>query len=190
VRIPLDPSLVTWLVYKPAGVVTTMDDPQGRPTIRSIVPAEPVTKPVGRLDRDSEGLILMTNDGDLAHVVSHPSFGVTKTYHALVPDRVTRDHVRKLTTGVDLEDGPAHALAGRIVATHRNRTIVELVMVEGRNREVRRMFEALGLDVEGLVRTAIGPLTDPTLSPGAYRRLELGEIRSLHEAAEGRDTDG
>ena len=187
IRLPLDPDLVTWLVYKPTGVVTTMDDPQGRKTIRSLVPDEPVTKPVGRLDQDSEGLILMTNDGDFAQVVAHPSHGVTKTYQVLVPAGVSKSQLSALTTGVELDDGPARAERASVTARHGDRTIVEIVMVEGRTREVRRMFSAVGLEVDRLVRTAIGPLSDPQLAPGTYRRLDVSEIRALHEAAKRTD---
>jgi len=183
VRLPLDTELVTWLVYKPVGVVTTMDDPQGRPTVRSIVPPEPVTNPVGRLDLHSEGLILMTNDGDLTLAVTHPRYGVPKTYQVLVHTTVPGAVVGKLVSGVMLEDGLASATSARILDESRGRTIVELVLTEGRKREIRRMFDTFDLPIERLVRTAIGDIVDRTLAPGSYRALTIDETRSLYRSA-------
>jgi len=183
VRLPLDAELVTWLAYKPAGVITTMDDPQDRPTVRSIVPPEPVTNPVGRLDLHSEGLILMTNDGDLALAVTHPRYGVPKTYQVLVHKTIPSAVVGKLVSGVMLEDGLATARSARILDESRGRTIVELVMTEGRKREIRRVFDTFDLPIERLVRTAIGDIVDRTLTPGSHRALTIEEIRSLYRAA-------
>ena len=183
VRLPLDPDLATWLVYKPAGVVSTMHDPQGRPTVASLVPAEPVTKPVGRLDLHSEGLLLMTNDGDLALIVTHPRYGIPKTYHALVAGKVSKRQINDLVEGVDLEDGSASAVSARLVTHQGDRSMVEVVMAEGRKREVRRMLDAVGLEVQRLVRIAIGPIADRTLEPGTYRALTFEEIRSIYRMA-------
>ncbi|MGI9529490.1 MAG: pseudouridine synthase [Acidimicrobiia bacterium] len=184
VRLPLDPDLVTWLVYKPPGVVSTMDDPQDRPTVTSLVPAEPVTKPVGRLDLHSEGLLLMTNDGDLALVVTHPRYGIPKTYQALVTGNVASAQLNELTTGIELDDGLAAAVSARIVDSQAGKSIVEIVMAEGRKREVRRMLDAVDLNVQRLVRTAIGPIVDRTLKPGAYRPLTFDEIMDLYRMAD------
>ena len=184
VILPLDPTLVTWLMYKPVGVVSTMDDPQERPTVRSIVPADPVTNPVGRLDLHSEGLLLMTNDGDLALRVTHPRYQIGKTYHILISGQVATDDVKRLVSGVELADGHAAARSARVLSKSSTRSIVELVMAEGRKREIRRMFQALGIPVERLVRTAIGPIVDRTLTPGSYRALTLDEIRSLYTLAD------
>jgi 23S rRNA pseudouridine2605 synthase len=189
VRLPLDPTLATWLVYKPVGVVTTMDDPQGRPTVRDLVPSQPVTNPVGRLDLHSEGLMLMTNDGDLALVVTHPRYRVPKTYQVLVPASVTPAALRPLESGVELTDGPARAASARVVSASRERTIVELVLTEGRKREIRRMFDTLDLPIDRLVRTAIGPIVDRSLAPGDHRALTPDEIRSLYRFAKGVGTD-
>ncbi len=183
VPLPLDPELATWLVYKPVGVISTMNDPQGRPTVRSLVPEVPVTNPVGRLDLHSEGLMLMTNDGDLALTVTHPRYGIPKTYQVMVSARVHNDQVRQLVSGIELEDGPASARTARIQDSSGGRTIVELVLTEGRKREIRRMFDALDLPIDRLVRTAIGGITDRTLAPGTYRELSLEEIRSLYRLA-------
>lgn len=179
VRLPIDPDLVSYLVYKPVGVVTTMDDPQGRPTVVDLVPPEPVTKPVGRLDIHSEGLLIMTNDGYLADVCLHPRYQVPKTYHVLSTQRVTDGHVRSLSEGIDLDDGLARAESARVLDRSGDRTIVELVLTEGRKREVRRMFEAIGVDVSRLVRTSIGPVSDRTLQPGGFRPLTFDETRGL-----------
>jgi len=187
VRLPIDPDLVSYLVYKPVGVVTTMDDPQGRPTVVDLVPPEPVTKPVGRLDIHSEGLLIMTNDGYLADVCLHPRYQVPKTYHVLSTQRVTDAHVRSLSEGIDLDDGLARAESARVLDRSGDRTIVELVLTEGRKREVRRMFEAIGVDVSRLVRTSIGPVSDRTLQPGGFRPLTFDETRGL--LAYARDAD-
>jgi 23S rRNA pseudouridine2605 synthase len=187
VHLPLGPDLITWLVYKPPGVVSTMDDPQGRPTVTSLVPAEPVTRPVGRLDLHSEGLLLMTNDGDLALVVAHPRYGVPKTYHVLVPAAVSESRLAPLTQGIELDDGPARAVSARVANSLGDRTIVELVLNEGRKREIRRMFEALSLPIDRLVRTAIGPVADRTLAPGSHRPLTADEIQALFRYA--KDTE-
>lgn len=184
VRLPLDPDLVTWLVYKPPGVISTMDDPQDRPTVTSLVPEHPVTKPVGRLDLHSEGLLLMTNDGDLALVVTHPRYGIPKTYQALVAGRVSNAQLNELTSGIELDDGIAAAVSARIVAAQGDQSMVEMVMAEGRKREVRRMLDAVELRVQRLVRTAIGPIADRTLKPGAYRPLTFDEIMDLYRMAD------
>jgi len=184
VRLPLDPDLVTWLVYKPPGVVSTMDDPQDRPTVTSLVPQVPVTKPVGRLDLHSEGLLLMTNDGDLALVVTHPRYGIPKTYQALVAGRVSNNQINELTSGIELDDGVAAAVSARVVAAQGDQSMVEIVMAEGRKREIRRMLDAVELSVQRLVRTAIGPIADRTLKPGAYRALTFDEIMALYRMAD------
>ena len=188
--LPLDPGLATWLIYKPVGVVSTMSDPQNRQTVRSIVPANPVTKPVGRLDLHSEGLMLMTNDGDLALRVTHPRYEIGKTYHVLIPGQVSKDDVNRLATGIELEDGHARARSARILNKTSGRVVIELVMAEGRKREIRRMFDALGIPVDRLVRTAIGNLVDRSLTPGTYRELTLEEIRELYALARKAGVDG
>jgi len=179
VPIPLNPDLETYLVYKPVGVISTASDPQGRPVVVDLVPTEQRLYPVGRLDSDSEGLILLTNDGELANRVTHPRYGITKKYVAVTSGRPTAAQIRRLMTGVDLEDGPARALSARVVSRGQDETMVEMVMGEGRNREIRRMFEAIGHEVARLVRTAIGPLSDKSLRPGDSRKLSVEEISRL-----------
>ncbi|MFP5332758.1 MAG: pseudouridine synthase [Acidimicrobiia bacterium] len=179
-RLPVAPGRVTYLVSKPVGVVSTADDPQGRTTVVDLVPAEPRVWPVGRLDADSEGLILVSNDGDLTHHVTHPSNGVTKTYLAEVEGNPGRRVLRQLEEGVELDDGPARALSVRRIDVIGGRGLIEVVMGEGRNREVRRMCDAVGHPVRRLVRTAIGPISDRTLAPGTWRLLTPAEVASLY----------
>jgi 23S rRNA pseudouridine2605 synthase len=179
-RLPVAPGLVTYLVSKPVGVVSTTGDPQGRPTVVDLVPAEPRVWPVGRLDADSEGLILISNDGDLTNHVTHPSHGVTKTYVAKVEGSPGRAALRRLEEGIELEDGPARATSARRLDVSGGRALIEIVMNEGRNREVRRMCDAIGHPVERLVRTAIGPIADRSLQPGEWRKLTPSEVADLY----------
>jgi len=185
VPLPIRPDLVHYLLNKPTGVLSTADDPQGRTTVLDLVPRDTPVYPVGRLDADSEGLLIVTNDGDLTEVVTHPRHGVAKTYLARVTGDVGRGAIRSLLEGVDLDDGPARALAARVVDRNGGQTLVEVVMGEGRNREVRRLFEALGHPVRSLARTAIGPVRDPDLKPGEWRRLSIEEVRALYRAGDG-----
>jgi 23S rRNA pseudouridine2605 synthase len=188
VRLPVNPSLVVWLVYKPPGIITTTDDPEGRPTVRTLVPTDPPTNPVGRLDLHSEGLILMTNDGALANIVTHPRYGVPKTYRVLVPQKVTQSEVNALVEGVQLEDGRAAAQSARIDSSSGQRSVVELVLTEGRKREIRRMFTHLDVPIDRLVRIAIGPIVDRSLRPGSHRALSVEEIRLLYAYENGHPT--
>lgn len=178
VVVAVRPGLVHYLLNKPAGVVTTADDPQGRPTVVELVPAEPRVFPVGRLDLDTEGLLLLTNDGDLAHRLTHPSYGVDKEYLAWVEGRPTRGALRRLRQGVDLDDGRTAPAQASVLAPD----LVRLTIHEGRNRQVRRMCEAVGHPVRRLVRTGIGPLRDKRLAPGAWRSLTSDELQALQAA--------
>lgn len=188
VVLPLDPELRTWLVYKPPGVVSTMDDPQERPTVKELVPAEPVTNPVGRLDLHSEGLLLMTNDGDLALRVTHPRYGMEKIYHVLVRGSVASSDVAKLVSGIELEDGLARAKRARVVDTSKGQTLLEMTLTEGRKREIRRMFSALDLEITRLVRTSVAGIADRTLKAGDYRALTFDEIHDIYARSEIGDT--
>lgn len=183
VPLPVAPDLVYYLMYKPPGVVSTADDPQGRDTVVAMLPPEPRVYPVGRLDADSEGLLLVTNDGDLTLRLTHPRFGVAKTYAVLVEGDVAPATARRLESGVELDDGPAAAVAVRVLDRSAGRSLVEVKMNEGRKREVRRMMDAVGHPVERLVRTGIGPLRDAGLKPGRWRALTALEVRSLYAAA-------
>ena len=189
-----DVSIVHYLLHKPTGVVTTADDPQGRPTVVQIVPNEPRVFPVGRLDFDTSGLLVLTNDGELAQLLTHPSHGVDKAYLAEVEGRPSPGALRSLRDGIELDDGPTAPAKVRLVQTHDAHSLVEIVIHEGRNRQVRRMFAAVGHPVLRLVRTRIGPLHDDRLAPGQWRRLDPAEVRALHKAAleerEADDTSG
>lgn len=182
VGLTVRPGLVCYLLNKPAGVVTTSADPEGRPKVVDLVPAEPRVFAVGRLDAATEGLILLTNDGDLAQRLSHPSFGVEKEYLAEVVGVPAPGALRRLRQGVELDDGPsAPAKVGTVAPG-----VLRIVVHEGRNRLVRRMCEAVGHPVRRLVRTRIGPVSDATLRPGSWRPLTVAEIRALESASAGR----
>ena len=179
--IPLNPDLETHLLYKPVGVVSTASDPRGRTTVVDLIDSPRRLYPVGRLDADSEGLLLLTNDGELANRVMHPRYGITKTYLAEVEGSPGQAVIRELTEGVLLEDGVAKAVEARLIDRARHSTLIEIEMGEGRNREVRRMFDHLGFPVIRLVRTAIGQIKDQSLQPGESRQLSPTEITRLLE---------
>ena len=175
---PVAPGLVHYLLNKPPGVVTTAADPEGRPTILSLVPDEPRVFPVGRLDLMTEGLIILTNDGDLAQDLMHPSKGVEKEYLAQVHGDPTPASVRSLREGVALDDGmTAPAKVSRV-----SEGLLRITIHEGRNRQVRRMCDAVGHPVVRLVRTRIGGVGDATLKPGEYRELTVKEVTRLASA--------
>jgi 23S rRNA pseudouridine2605 synthase len=171
------PDLVYYVLNKPTGVVTTADDPQDRPTVVGLVPTEPRVFPVGRLDFDTEGLLLLTNDGELTHRLTHPSFGVEKEYVAVVESEPSRSALRQLREGVELDDGMTAPAKASLVDDR----MIRLTIHEGRNRQVRRMCAAVGHPVERLIRTRIGPLVDRQLSPGDWRELTVDELRSLQQ---------
>jgi 23S rRNA pseudouridine2605 synthase len=187
--IPVRPGLVYYLLNKPAKMVTTVSDPEGRPTVMELVPDEPRVFPIGRLDWDTEGLLILTNDGDLAHGLTHPSRGVEKTYLAEVEGVPTRGELRRLREGVELEDGRTAPAKARLAQTTPTGAALELVIHEGRNRQVRRMCEAVGHPVRRLVRTQIGPLVDRRLPPGQWRSLKPEEIRALYAVIRLNNTD-
>ncbi len=185
VPLPVAPGLVYYLVNKPVGVVSTTSDTHGRPTVVGLVPDEPQVHPVGRLDLDSGGLLVLTNDGDLTVRLTHPRHGVEKVYAVRVHGRVSDAAIRRLERGVDLEDGPARAVRARVVDRRDKASLLEVTMGEGRNREVRRMCSAIGHEVDTLFRTRIGPISDPSLGEGAWRHLTLDEVRALFDASGG-----
>jgi len=163
------------LLHKPAGVVTTARDPKGRPTVVGLVPDEPRVVPVGRLDADTTGALLLTNDGQLAHRLAHPRYGVDKTYVAEVEGDPGEDALRQLAEGVELEDGrTAPARARRL-----GRGRVELVLHEGRKHQVKRMLAAVGHPVSRLHRSAYAGLTLEGLEPAEWRELEPSEVKRL-----------
>ncbi|GAC1590099.1 MAG: 23S rRNA pseudouridine(2605) synthase RluB [Candidatus Velthaea sp.] len=170
------------VLHKPFGVVTTMSDPEGRRTVADVVRAHGVQQrvvPVGRLDYDTAGILLLTDDGDLAHVLTHPRFGVEKTYRATVRGRLTAEHVAEVNAGVKLDDGRAAPAVLRVIAMRRQRSVIDITIHEGRNRQVRKMFEALGHPVVDLVRMRFGPLSLGELAPGDMREATEREIKEL-----------
>jgi 23S rRNA pseudouridine2605 synthase len=180
--VPLDARLKYYLVNKPAGVITTAADPHGRATVLDYFDPTLRVWPVGRLDADTEGALVVTNDGDLTHRLTHPSFGVPKSYLVEVRGTVTRSVIRGLETGVDLDDGRSAPALARIVDRGQAATLIEVTISEGRNRQVRRMFETLGYPVTRLVRIRIGPVELGRLKPGTVRRLGPEEVAALYAA--------
>ncbi|MEK9736746.1 MAG: pseudouridine synthase, partial [Candidatus Nanopelagicales bacterium] len=177
-RVPTAPDLIVLALNKPRGVVTTMSDDLGRPCVGDYVSDRTERLfHIGRLDSDTEGLLLLTNDGVLAQQLSHPSHGVPKTYIALVPGPIPREVGRKLREGIELEDGPAKVDSFGIVEATPNQALVEVVLHEGRNHIVRRLLDAVGHPVEELVRTQIGPIRLGQLRPGRYRAITGAELR-------------
>jgi 23S rRNA pseudouridine2605 synthase len=183
-RIQLDQSKITLALNKPLGVVSTMSDPEGRPTVADLVQNRPERLfHVGRLDTDSEGLLLLTNDGELANRLAHPRYEIAKTYLVTVGGGEVYPRVgRQLLHGVELDDGPARLDAFRVVDAIPGQTMVEVVLHEGRNRVVRRMFDAVGHPVTRLVRTRIGPIALGDLRAGRTRVLGRAELGSLMAA--------
>ena len=178
------PGLVYYLFNKPRGVVTTLADPQRRQIVTDFLPTEPRVFPVGRLDADTEGLLLLTNDGDLAHRLTHPSYGVEKEYLAEVAGRPSAAAVRQLREGVELEDGIT--APAKVALSPPN--LLRITIHEGRNRQVRRMCDAIGHPVRRLVRVRIGSISDRRLKPGTWRELTLTEVRALESV--GASDDG
>jgi 23S rRNA pseudouridine2605 synthase len=181
-RVNVRDDLVYRALNKPRGVLSAMSDSRGRPTVGDLVADRPQRLfHVGRLDADSEGLLLLTNDGDLAHRLMHPAYGVAKTYLATVPGPVGRGVGRRLRVGVELEDGPVRVDGFRVVQSSGGRAIVEVVLHEGRKHIVRRLLDAVGHPVERLVRTAIGPVRLGNQRAGAVRPLTRVELAELHD---------
>jgi 23S rRNA pseudouridine2605 synthase len=176
-----DPSRVVYMLNKPVGVVTTNFDPTGRPRVVDLVPGERRLFAIGRLDRMSEGLILVTNDGDLANRLAHPRYGVEKKYHVQVAGAPTEETLDKLRRGVPLAEGVARVRRVAIRSQHKQSSVLEMVLDEGKNREIRRMLAALGHKVHQLKRVTVGSLSLGDLLPGQWRRLGWEEIRKLRE---------
>jgi 23S rRNA pseudouridine2605 synthase/16S rRNA pseudouridine516 synthase len=171
-------------LHKPSGYVSTSTDPWGRPTIMELVEAAPGLHSVGRLDADSEGLLLLTNDGDLTYLLTHPRHEVDKTYIAEVLGRPAPDKLRRLRQGVMLEDGKTAPARARMVQPGETVSLVEITIHEGRKRQVKRMFEAIGHPVRSLCRVRIGPIELGSLRSGKWRRLSPEEVETLRRAAQ------
>jgi 23S rRNA pseudouridine2605 synthase len=179
VRVPVDPELRYLALNKPRGVVTTVWDPRRRPDISRFLPPGPRVFPVGRLDRQTEGLLLLTNDGELANRLMHPRYGVEKEYLAEVDGRPPARVLSRLERGIRLVDGVARAVSVRFAGGTGDRAALRIVMTEGRKREVRRMLAAVGYEVRRLVRVRVGPVRLGRLRPGQVRELDPSEVRAL-----------
>ncbi|GAA4755965.1 pseudouridine synthase [Modestobacter marinus] len=181
-RIDIRNDKVTYAMNKPFGVITSMSDDRGRPTVGDMMGdlASGLVH-VGRLDQDTEGLLLLTTDGELAHRLAHPSYEVKKTYLAQVSGSVSRDVTRRLRKGVELEDGPVVVDSFQVVDTHAGQSVVEVVLHEGRKHVVRRLLDEVGLPVNRLTRTAIGPIELARMRSGTIRKLTRTEVGALHE---------
>lgn len=184
--IQLDNTRVYLALNKPKGVVSSMADENGRPDLSQFIEGYDRVFNVGRLDSETTGLIIMTNDGDLAHKLAHPKFGVTKTYVARVEGVVTPQIIHKLLSGFELEDGVIKADKAHIVDVSPGESLVEVVLHSGRNRIVRRMFDFVGHPVIGLVRRSFGPIQLGPLKEGRIRELSKIEVGALLKAAEGK----
>ena len=173
------PQWVTLILNKPKGVVSTRRDPQHRPTVMQLVESVVGLVPVGRLDTDSRGLLLLTNDGELAHRLTHPRFGITKSYHVTLTAEPNAEQLKRLRTGTELDDGFAKPVAVNSVV-HAHNAVIEVVMEEGRKREVRRMCAAVGLEVKALQRVQFGPIQLQGVREGESRRLSSAETKVLY----------
>ena len=172
------------MLYKPRGFVTTMKDERDRSCVAELVSDIPErVYPVGRLDRESEGLLLMTNDGEFANAMMHPSYHVPKTYRVTVRPGVTEDQLTSLAAGVMIDDRMTAPAGVRVLTQEEGRVVLEIVLCEGRNRQIRKMCEQLGLEVARLKRTAVGTLRLGMLHPGKWRELTADEVKRLKNAA-------
>ncbi len=188
-KVNVDPEMHTFALHKPRGVTTTMRDPHAERDLGGFLPKGVHVFPVGRLDRETEGLLLLTNDGSLAHRLTHPRYAIEKEYLAEVGKPPSRRQLARLRRGVELDDGTARAVDARSAGGWggkggaAGRGGVRLVMVEGRKREVRRMLDAVELPVRRLVRVRVGPIRLGTLRPGEIRELGAEDVRALYRAA-------
>lgn len=180
VRVSVNPDHEYLVLNKPAGIITTVKDTHGRPTVVDLVRSRRRMFPVGRLDADTTGVLLLTDDGELAHRLAHPRFGIRKVYVAEVRGAVAEETCRRLERGVVLEDGPARAVGVHVRGRGRTSSQVEVTMTEGRKREVRRMLEAVGHPVISLSRVSFGPIRLSGLKVGDTRRLTPAEVGELY----------
>lgn len=168
------------MLHKPRGYITTMNDEQGRKCVAELVDDVPARLfPVGRLDRESEGLLFMTNDGSFANMISHPSTHFAKTYRVTVRPAINEEQLTRLTTGVVVDGRKSMPASVRVVTSEKERTVLEIILEEGRNRQIRKMCEAVGLEVARLRRNAIGPVKLGMLQPGKWRKLTPAELKAI-----------
>lgn len=183
-RVPLGAELVHYLLNKPPGVVTSAADPEGRRTVLDIVDIPVRVWPVGRLDIDTEGALLLTNDGELTFRLTHPSYEVPKTYLADVAGALGARAVKELSRGVPLEDGMTKPAEATLIERSTGGSLVRLTITEGRNHQVKRMFDAVGHPVTRLVRIGVGPVSLGRLKPGTARRLSMADVRALYRSCD------
>jgi len=177
------PELVWYLLNKPMGYISTTSDEHGRDNVISLIPTNDRIYPVGRLDKDTHGLLLLTNDGELTHQLIHPKYHVPKVYRLLVVGKPDERQIKLFSTGVMLDDGITLPAEAKIVSSNNKQTILEVTLHEGRNRQIRRMCEAVGLELLDLKRISFGPLKLGSVKLGDYRKLSKDEIFSLKKAA-------
>ena len=174
-----------FMLNKPPGVVTTNSDPSGRPRVVDLIPGGESMFAVGRLDKGTSGLILVTNDGELANRLAHPRYGVEKTYRVEVEGHPSPEVLTKIRKGIRLSEGMMRVASIRVKSRNKNRTVLQMVLAEGRNREIRRILASVGHKVRVLQRTGIGPLRLDDLPEGAHRELTVQELKSLRSASRG-----
>ncbi len=173
------------LLHKPRGFITTMSDEMDRKCVAELIKDVPVrVYPVGRLDRESEGMLLFTNDGEFANAMTHPTKHVPKTYRVTVRPSITEDQITQLTTGIIIDDRKTAPAQVRVITKEEGRVVLEIILYEGRNRQIRKMCEAVGLEVARLKRTAIGSIKLGMLAQGSWRELTEDEVRKLMIAAD------
>ncbi|MBR2893342.1 MAG: rRNA pseudouridine synthase, partial [Clostridia bacterium] len=173
------------LLHKPRGFITTMSDEMDRKCVAELIRDVPVrVYPVGRLDRESEGMLLFTNDGEFANAMTHPTKHVPKTYRVTVRPSITEDQITQLTTGIIIDDRKTAPAQVRVITKEEGRVVLEIILYEGRNRQIRKMCEAVGLEVARLKRTAIGSIKLGMLAQGSWRELSEDEVRKLMIAAD------
>jgi len=182
------PEKLYYMINKPRGYVTTLHDRHARKDVSILIEDLEVRLfPVGRLDKDSEGLLLLTNDGQFANMISHPSSGITKSYRVSVKPAANESQLTRLASGIELDGVIVVPVAVHVTGEERNKTVFEITLSEGRNREIRRMCESVGLEVTRLKRTAIGPLRLGTLSSGKYRELTKQELKAVYAVCKQQD---
>lgn len=188
IKIPLETDLVWFLLNKPSNVLSSASDDRDRKTVVDLIDTDKRIFPVGRLDINTTGLIILTNDGELTNFLTHPKYGVDKTYVARVEGHVQNAQVEELQNGVELDDGITSPAKVKVVARKSDQSVLEITIHEGRNRQIRRMASAIGHEVISLHRVAIGPISDKKLKVGEYRKLEMSEVMALNAAAKPQPT--
>ncbi|MEI2834360.1 MAG: pseudouridine synthase [Acidimicrobiia bacterium] len=182
IKVPLSSELVWFLLNKPLNILSSSSDDRGRKTVVDIIDTDKRIFPVGRLDINTTGLLILTNDGELTNLLTHPKYGVSKTYVARLDGHVQNAQIETLQNGVELDDGMTSPAKVKVIARKSDQSVLEIIIHEGRNRQIRRMASAIGHEVLSLQRIAIGPIVDKKLKTGEYRKLEINEILTLNSS--------